>query len=111
MTPDNGKVNRVSKLIVNPDTGPVYCCWDTCDRRARQTWSIRMHEHSPRTPCSWVDQAGGGLGRHTFYTFCSKGHADYWAYCSGGFAHEAAARNRGQIYGMAPEGAKIGRLR
>lgn len=111
MMPDSGKVNRVSKLIINPDTGPVYCCWDTCDRRARQTWSIRLHEHPLSVPCSDVEQAYGTLGRHTHFTFCCREHADYWAACSGAMAHETAARNRGQIYGMHSAGSKLGRLR
>lgn len=111
MMPDNGKVNRVAKLIVNPDTGPIYCCWDECDKRSTMIWSVRLHEHSKGFPCGWVDQAGGALGRHAMMTFCSEPHLLYWVSCSGSRAHELAARNRGRIYGQLPEGAKKGRMR
>ena len=111
MGPDNGRVNRVSKLVVNPWTGPIECCWDDCWNKARDSYIMRFHEHTPAVPCSWVEQAGGQLGRHTFYTFCCREHADFWAACSGSNAHETAARNRGQIYGQASTGNKIGRFR
>lgn len=103
MAPDNGRVNRVSKLIVNPDTGPIYCCWDTCDRRSRQTWTIRVHEHAKGLPCDHP------LSRHANYTFCSQAHADYWGSCSGWNAHELAAYNQGRIYGMHSEGNHLRR--
>lgn len=111
MAPDNGRVNKVSRLIVNPWTGPITCCWDECDKRASSIWSIRLHEHRPEVSCSDVEQGFGLFGRHAFMTFCCEAHLLYWAGCSGWRAHETAAWNRGQIYGMAPEGSKIGRLR
>ena len=111
MAPDNGKVNRVSKLVVNPDTGPITCCWDDCWNRARTLWPLRTHEHHPRIPCDWVDQAGGMYGRHAWYTFCSEQCRRYWMLSSGWRAHETAARNNGRIYGMAAPGDKLGRYR
>ena len=110
MQRDNGKVNRVAKLIINPDTGPIYCCWDECDKRATVIWSVRLHEHPKHVPCGWVDQAFGDLGRHTMMTFCSQTHLLYWVSCSGSRAHELAARNQGRIYGQLPAGAKQTRL-
>jgi hypothetical protein len=109
MTPDNGRVNRVSKLIINPDTGKVPCCWDTCDRPARQSYIMRFHEHPLQVPCAWVDQAGGSLGRHYHYTFCSPGHGRYFALCMGWAAHETAARNHGQIFGYLQPGVRTPR--
>lgn len=111
MAPDSGRVNRVSRLIVNPWTGPIVCCWDECDKRASSIWSIRLHEHPLHIACSDVEQGLGLFGRHAFMTFCSQAHLLYWAGCSGANAHETAARNGGRIYGQAPAGSKIGRLR
>lgn len=111
MAPDNGRVNRVSKLIINPDTGPIYCCWDTCDQLARTIYPLRLHEHPLHVPCDWVEQGRGALGRHAYYTFCSEGHRRYWLVSSGLRASETAARNNGKIYGMAETGYKIGRFR
>src|SRR5215469_7155340 len=98
MAPDNGKVNRVSKLIVNPWTGPIDCCWSDCWERARSTWTIRFHEHSPRLRCD------SPFAQHSNMTFCSEQHLLYFAHSSGWRAHELAARNRGLIHGQAPEG-------
>ena len=103
MAPDNGRVNRVSRLIVNPWTGPVDCCWSDCWNLARDIWPLRVHEHPPRWPCE--------AGQHAVYTFCSERCRDYFLWSSGWRAHETAARNGGRIYGMAPEGSKLGRFR
>jgi hypothetical protein len=111
MAPDNGRVNRTSKLIVNPWTGPVECCWDDCWELARNIWPIRLHEHPLHVPCDLVDAAGGDLGRHAIMSFCSEGHRDYWLWCSGWRAKVLAAENGGLVYGMAPKGSKIGRFR
>lgn len=111
MAPDNGRVNRVSRLIVNPDTGPVDCCWSDCWNKARDSYTMRFHEHVRTVPCSWVEQGGGMYGRHAFYTFCSARCGRYFALSMGWSAHETAARNNGLIYGMAAPGDKIGRYR
>lgn len=100
MAPDNGRVNRVSKLIVNPWTGPVECCWADCWNLARQTWDIRIHEHSRSIPC------GSPFAQHAHYTFCSQGHADFWFASSGLQAHDTAARNQGRILGMHSPGMR-----
>ena len=105
MQPDNGRVNRVSRLIVNPDTGPIDCCWSDCWNLARSTWTIRFHEHPPSIRCE------SPFAQHSNMTFCSQQHADYFAWSTGWRAHETAARNQGRILGMAPEGSKLGRLR
>jgi hypothetical protein len=105
MAPDNGRVNRTSKLIVNPWTGPILCCWDTCDRLARDIWPVRLHEHPPHWPCDYPGS------QHTFMTFCSARCRDYWLWSSGWRAKVLAAENNGRIYGMAPKGSKIGRFR
>lgn len=111
MSPDAGNVNRVNKLIVNPWTGPTYCGWHTCDELAREGWGVRTHEHPWRFRCSDVDQAGGLMGRHAHYNFCSDWCRDYWLGSSGLMAHETAARNGGKIFGMAAPGRKLGRYR
>lgn len=111
MAPDNGRVNRTSKLIVNPWTGPVDCCWDDCWNLARDIWPIRLHEHPLHVPCHTVDASQGLWGRHAFMTFCSEKCRDYWLWSSGWRAKDTAARNNGRIYGMAPPGQKIGRFR
>jgi len=103
MAPDNGRVNRVSKLVVNPDTGPIYCCWADCGQRARSSYVMRTHEHPRTWPCE--------AGRHAFYTFCSPRCGRYFALSMGWAAHETAARNNGLIYGMAAPGDKLGRYR
>jgi hypothetical protein len=111
MAPPSNRVNRVAKLVVNPWTGPIDCCWSDCWNKARTIYPLRTHEHRPSVPCAWVDQAGGALGTHSHYTFCSEQHLRYFLLCSGMNAHETAARNQGKIYGMAGPGEKIGRLR
>jgi hypothetical protein len=105
MAPDNGRVNRVARYIINPDTGPIPCCWDTCDRRALTIWPLRTHEHPPHWPCDHP------YAQHSHYTFCCDQHRRYWLLSSGWRAHETAARNNGQIYGYLWPGEKIGRFR
>ena len=100
-------INRVEKLIINLDTAaPVVCAWDECDRRARTSHQVRTHEHKPGLDCSHVNAAGGVLGRHVIYAFCSDGHLDYWVSSSEGRAHDLADRNRGRIAGMHSAGSK-----
>ncbi len=100
-------VNRVERLIINLDTAmPMMCAWDECDRHARTTHQVRVHEHLPHIPCATVNIAGGDLGRHMIYPFCCERHLQYWVYCSGARAHDAASRNRGRIYGQLPPGMK-----
>ena len=113
--------NHRKRIIVH-DTGGTYgvCGWDECDNYATSLHQVRMHEHvtgrrlwsgpehgwiSPRDICDAVD-AGVLLGRHMWMAFCSDRHKNYWTYSTGAQAHEAAARNRGQIYGQLPEGMK-----
>ena len=111
MQPDNGRVNRVNKLIMNPWTGPTECGWADCWNQAREGYAVRMHEHPRHVGCWTVDQSYGMLGRHAFYNFCSQHCARYWVLSSGVYAHETAARNHGLIYGMAAPGDKLGRYR
>ena len=111
MAAPNSRVNRVARLIVNPDTGPICCCWDDCDQRARTIYPVRTHEHRLDIACDLIDAAGGLYGRHAWYTFCSERCKRYWLLCSGLRAHETAARNNGKIYGMAAPGEKLGRFR
>jgi hypothetical protein len=105
MAPDNGRVNRVSRLVVNPWTGPIPCCWDECDKLATTAWPVRLHEHPVHWPCDYPGS------QHAFMTFCSEGHRDFWLWSSGWRAKVLAAENNGRIYGMAPKGSKIGRFR
>ena len=109
MAPDNGRVNRINKLIINPWTGPTECGWFDCWQRAREGYTVRMHEHSANVPCRWVEQSDGSLGRHAFYNFCSAWCRALFLSSTGFHARETAARNRGQIFGMYPEGMKQGR--
>jgi hypothetical protein len=84
---------RVERLMINLDTClPMTCAWDTCDRRARTPYQIRMHEHPPTR--QWCR-----VGRHSHYVFCSDTCLLYWARSSGADAHETAARHGGRIYG------------
>lgn len=102
MSPANGRVNRVEKLIINLDTAlPLTCNWDECDRRARTPYQVVQHEHAG-TCTSEVAQ----WGRHVRYAFCSEGHRLYWLNASGPNAHRAAAENRGRIYGFKPAGVR-----
>jgi hypothetical protein len=103
MAPDNGRVNRVAKLIINPQTGPIPCCWDTCDKPARSIYVMRVHEHAAIIPCE--------AGQHAHYSFCSPHHGRYFAMCMGWSAHETSARNGGNIYGYLQPGSRHGRLR
>lgn len=100
-------INRVERLIINLDTAmPLKCGWDDCDKRARTPYQVRVHEHAACFSCSEVNAAGGEFGRHTHFAFCSENCKDYWISCSGGRAHELAARNQGRIYGMHSAGLK-----
>ena len=100
-------VNKVNRLIINMDTAmPITCNWDTCDRRARTSYQLRLHEHPLNLKCSLVDDSYGAYGRHTIMAFCSEGHLDYWAASTGWRAHDLAARNRGLIYGQHSAGMK-----
>ena len=97
---------RVDRLIINLDTTlPVVCGWDTCDRPARTSYRVRTHEHRTGLDCGHVDQAGGMLGRHAIYAFCSEGHLGYWVDSSGRRARELEARRNGKIYGNRLPGA------
>ena len=104
------QVNRVERLIINLDTAmAMICSWDDCDKRARTPYQVRVHEHQPGIRCDLVNAAGGDLGRHSHYAFCSENCKDYWVSSSGSRAHELAARNRGRIYGQHSAGMR-GRL-
>ena len=104
-------INRVEKLIINLDTAmPVACAWDDCTRRARTSHQVRTHEHPPDIGCGWVNAAGGAYGRHVIYAFCSESCKDFWVACSGGRAHDLAARNQGRVYGQHSAGMKRGVL-
>jgi len=93
---------RVERLMINLDTMmPMVCGWDECDRRARTPYQVRVHEHPGR-----CNSPAARYGRHSHYVFCSERHLLYWVYSSGANAHEAAARNRGRIYGQLPEGLR-----
>lgn len=93
---------RVERLMINLDTMmPMVCGWDECDRKARTPYQVRVHEHVGR--CN-SEQAQ--YGRHAHYVFCSERHLLYWVTASGKNAHEAAARNRGRIYGQLPDGLR-----
>ena len=104
------QVNRVEKLIVNLDTAmPLSCAWDDCPKRARTPYQVRTHEHPWHIKCDVVNAAGGDLGRHAHFAFCSENCKDYWVASSGHRAKELAARNRGKVYGMHSDGMR-GRL-
>jgi hypothetical protein len=93
------QINRVERLVINLDTTmPITCNWDTCDRRARTTYQVRLHEHPLHWRCDY--------GRHTIMAFCSDSHLDYWVASSGRRAHDLAERNRGLIYGQHSAGNK-----
>lgn len=110
MSAGTGNVNRVERLIINLDTAmPMMCAWDDCVKRARTPYQVRVHEHHLGIPCSAVNAAGGNLGRHAHYAFCSDNCKDYWVACSGKRAPDLAARNRGRIYGQHSAGMR-GRL-
>lgn len=100
-------VNRVERLIINLDTAmPLSCAWYDCDKRARTPYQIRVHEHLPHIRCSFVNATGGAYGRHMVYAFCSEGCKDLWLSCTGGAAHDTAARNQGRIHGQHSPGMK-----
>ena len=102
------RVNRVEKLIINLDTSrPVTCAWDECDRQARTSHQVRTHEHRPGLDCSHVDAAGGLLGRHVIYAFCSDSHLDFWVSGTGKSAWNLADRNRGKVSGMHSPGNRL----
>jgi hypothetical protein len=105
------QVNRVERLIINLDTAmPITCNWDTCDRRSRTTYQVRLHEHSSTWNCATVNAAGGAYGRHAIMSFCSESHLDYWVACSGSRANELMARHQGRAYGYHSAGnARINR--
>ncbi len=104
------QVNRVEKLIINLDMAmALQCAWDDCPKRARTPYQIRTHEHPWHFKCDQVNAAGGAMGRHAHFAFCSENCKDFWISSSGTRAHELAARNRGRIYGMHSEGMR-GRL-
>lgn len=108
MAPDSGRVNRVERLIISMDTSmPLLCAWDTCDRRARTSYQVRTHEHPGGVRCSDVNAAGGELGRHVVYAFCSDGHRDYWTASTGDAAKDLADRNRGRIAGQHSPGQRL----
>ena len=100
-------VNRVERLIINLDTAmAMKCSWDDCDKRARTPYQVRLHEHRGGISCSQVNAAGGLLGRHAHFAFCSENCKDYWVASTGSNAHELAARNQGRIYGMHSAGMR-----
>ena len=102
MSPANGRVNRVEKLIINLDTAlPLMCAWDECDKRARTPYQVMQHEHAGA-----CNSEIARYGRHTRYAFCSERHRLYWLNASGPNAHRAAAENRGRIYGQLPAGIR-----
>jgi hypothetical protein len=45
-----------------------------------------------------VDAAGGAVGRHYHYAFCSEGCKDLWVNCTGGNALASIERT-GRAYG------------
>ena len=95
-------VNRVERLMINLDTQmPMVCGWDTCDRRARTPYQVRVHEHEGT--CSSPEAQ---YGRHAHFVFCCERHLLYWTNAGGRQAHETAARNGGRIYGQLPAGLR-----
>lgn len=103
-------VNRVEKLIINMDTTmPLSCGWLDCEKRARTPYQVRMHEHPLGIKCDMVNAAGGQLGRHAHFAFCSDNCKDLWVASTGDNAHETAAWNRGRIMGNHSQGRR-GRL-
>ena len=98
---------RVERLMINMDTQmPMVCGWDECDRPARTPYQVRIHEHSGAFSCSQVNEAGGGLGRHAHYVFCSDRHRDYFVHSSGHRANDLAAHHQGRIHGFLPPGMR-----
>lgn len=103
MSPDNGRVNRVERLIINMDTAlPMVCGWAECDKRARTPYQIRTHEHAGS-----CNSAVAQYGRHAHYVFCCERHLLYWAHSSGWRANDLAARNHGRIWGNLPPGSRV----
>jgi endogenous inhibitor of DNA gyrase (YacG/DUF329 family) len=103
MSPSNGQVNRVDRLIINLDTTmPLGCAWDDCEKRARTPYQVRTHEHQGK-----CDSPEARHGRHAIYAFCSERCRLYWLNASGTNAHRAAGENRGgRIYGQLPAGLR-----
>jgi hypothetical protein len=92
MSPANGRVNRVERLMINMDTAlPMQCSWPECERRARTPYQVRTHEHPVNWKCDF--------GRHSHMVFCSEYCLLYWVRGSGAHAHETAARRGGRIWG------------
>lgn len=101
---------RVEKLIINLDTAlPNVCSWHDCERPSRTPYQIISHEHprrytydgavyTGRRLCGLVDAAGGAVGRHYHYAFCSDGCRDLFANCTGTNALDSIART-GRAHG------------
>lgn len=95
-------INRVEKLIINMDTTlPLICNWDTCDRRARTSHQVRLHEHTGK--CNSLEAQ---FGRHVIMVFCSDSHLDYWVASTGTNAHLTGHYNQGRIYGYHSPGMR-----
>ena len=97
-------------IVLDATQGRGYgvCAWDTCDRDASSLYQVRQHEHAVSKSdrnCEAVDLAGGALGRHVWFAFCSGRHKDYWVNATGGNAHESLART-GRAYGNLPVGRR-----
>jgi len=106
---------RIGRKIINFDTGGYgVCAWGECDADASSLYRARIHEHPPafrydgrlytrQAMCELVNSAGGSLGRHVWFAFCSERHLLYHVNCSGPSAlHSIEAT--GRAYGNLPVG-------
>jgi hypothetical protein len=106
---------RIGRKIINFDSGGYgVCAWGECDNDANSLYQVRTHEHPPAARhdghlytrarlCELVDAAGGELGRHVWFAFCTERHKLYWVNCSGVNAQHSIART-GRAYGNLPTG-------
>jgi hypothetical protein len=106
---------RIGRKIINHDTGGYgVCAWGECDTDANSLYQIRTHEHPQQwrhegrlytrgALCELVNAAGGDLGKHVWYAFCSERHKLYWVNATGGNALESIERT-GRAWGNLPVG-------
>lgn len=106
---------RIGRKIINHDSGGYgVCAWGECDRDANSLHQVRTHEHpqlwrhdgrtyTRAALCELVNAAGGEVGRHVWYAFCTERHKLYWVNATGTHAHESLART-GRAWGNLPVG-------
>lgn len=106
---------RIGRKIINFDSGGYgLCAWGECDGDANSLYRVRTHEHpkayrhegrlyTRQRLCELVDNAGGNLGRHIWFAFCSERHMLYHVNSTGTNALRSI-ESTGRAYGNLPVG-------